>query len=222
MGKGTRGLTGLHLLVMLACLWGVLEAIGGVYLRGTCARLFSGSVLMAGAFFFMASAYVTRGRLLPLLLLPVVAAALRIYAAVLTGTPLLAMAVANPIYAFFTETLALLAVLALAQERLKGTIKGRMAIGALSATAGATVFPAVKYFTGISACVLPGTSLPLAIYGLPVAAALSALTVPAGFAFGTWLTQVAAGSPQGTSGLSWKVSTLISALCIVVIAAVYV
>lgn len=221
MDNQRRSAAALPLLVMLGCLWGVQEAVAGAYLRGTCARMFSGSLLMGGAFFFLASAYVVSGRLLPLLLLPVITSGFRVYAALLTGTSLLTMAVANPIYAFFTETLALMLILALLRGRWTGNVKGRAAVGALCAVGGAGLFPAVGTFTGISACVVPGTSLPLALYGLPVAAALSALTVPLGFAVGTWLEQATTRPVTGKVPLSWKVSVLVSVLCFMVITVVH-
>lgn len=221
MDKETRGGSNLPFLIMLGCLWGVQEAVAGVYLRGTCARMFSGSLLMGGAFFFVASAYRLKGRLLPLLLLPVIASAFRIYSALLTGTPLFVMAVANPIYAFFTETLALMLILAWLAGRWASNVPGRMGLGALSAIAGAGVFPAVKVFTGITACVMPGTRLPLALYGLPVAVALSALTVPLGFAFGAWLEPLAERPAAGRWSLSWKLSLAVSALCLLVITAAH-
>ncbi len=221
MDKQERGVSTLPLLIMLGCLWGVQEALAGVYLRGTCARMFSGSLLMGGAFFFGASAYAVRGRLFPLLLLPVIATVFRVYAALLAGTSLFAMAVANPVYAFFTETLALMLILALLGRTRTAHVKGRMAVGALSAVAGAGVFPAVGLVTGISACVVPGTRLPLALYGLPVAAALSILTVPLGFPFGQWLERGSARPATGNLPLSWKLSAAVLVLGVIVVTAVH-
>lgn len=46
------------------------------------------------------------------------------------------------------------------------------------------LFPAVGYFTGIPACVMPGTQYPLALYYAPVAVSLAAVSYPLGMALG--------------------------------------
>jgi len=48
----------------------------------------------------------------------------------------------------------------------------------------------VRFFSGIPACVYPGTQYPLALYFAPIAVGVSMVTVPVGFLVGQNFAQV--------------------------------
>jgi hypothetical protein len=95
--------------------------------------------------------------------------------------------VANPIFAFWTEGLALVLMLAFMKESWKGKATGQAFLGGLSALVAVNLFPLVKFATGIPACVFPGTTIPLSLYYAPIAVGVSLLTVPAAFWLGARL-----------------------------------
>jgi len=177
----------LSLVLLLGSAWGLSEALLGLALQ-SCARLVSGSIMTAVALFFLAAGLAVTRRIETAALLVGIAVLFKMFDAALLSLPVRSGAVANPIFAFATEALALV-VLASAIPAWKNTAKGRIPLGGASGLASAAVFPMVGLVTGVPACLLPGTSLPLAWAFAPIAAGLSALTVPLGFALGGKLTQ---------------------------------
>ena len=173
-------------IVTIGSLWGLVEATAGVGLRGSCARLYSGSVLTGTSLLFFSFAYMLTGRLLLVLLLPIIAGLLRLYAGLLLGQPVVSGAVANPIFAFFMEALAFCAVIYLLKRSYLRSVAGGGVAGMTAATLSACMFLPVKLVTGIPACVVPGTTFPLAIWGLPVAAAVAVVSMPLGLWAGAW------------------------------------
>jgi hypothetical protein len=177
----------LGLVVLLGSAWGLSEALLGLGLK-SCARLVSGSVMTAVALFFLAAGLAASRRIEAAGLLVLLAVAFKLFDAALLSLPLKHGAVANPMFAFVTEGLAFF-VLAAAVPAWKKTVKGRVWLGAASGLAAAAVFPLVRGVTGIPACLVPGTSLPLAWAFAPIAAGLAAATVPLGFWAGQKLSQ---------------------------------
>ena len=175
--------TYLWALLLVGSIWGLVEATVGVSLKGSCARFLSGSILLGTTMFFTASAFAVTKRKWVVLLLPFIASLFKFYSAFIVGVPVISGAIINPIFAFFTEVMAFFMILLIIKPELLERIHGQAALGAMSAVVAANLFPAVGMFTGIAACVLPGTSVPLALWGLPAAVALSAVTVPLGFGF---------------------------------------
>ncbi len=175
------------LVVLLGSAWGLSEALLGLALQ-SCSRLVSGSVMTAVALFFLATGLTVTRRAETAGLLLVMAVLFKLFDAALLSLPVRSGAVANPIFAFVTEALAL-GILASAIPAWKRSTKGRALLGGASGFSSAAVFPSVGVFTGVPACVLPGTSLPLAWVFAPVAVGLAALTVPLGFAAGEKLAQ---------------------------------
>jgi len=177
----------LSLVLLLGSAWGLSEMLLGLGLQ-SCARLVSGSIMTAVALFFLAAGLAVTRRVEAAGLLVVMAVLFKLFDAALLSLPIRSGAVANPIFAFATEALALV-VLASALPAWKNAAKGRVPLGGASGLASAAVFPLVGLVTGVPACLLPGTSLPLAWAFAPIAAGLSALTVPLGFAVGGKLAQ---------------------------------
>ena len=180
----------LHMLLALGAIWGLAEAGLGMYLRGSCARAMTGSLMTGLAIFFFALSLAYSRRAWGLLILLAVASAFKLLDAWLLHLPLRHGAIANPIFAFFTEVLAFAFVFLILDERLRSKVYGRSIMGGLSALVAVNLFPAVGYFTGIPACVVSGTQYPLALYYAPVAVSLAVVSCPLGMALGERLALV--------------------------------
>jgi hypothetical protein len=207
---------------MIGSLWGLVEATAGIGLRGTCARLYSGSLLTGGSLLFFSSVYMLTGRLLLVLLLPIIAGLFRLYSGLLVGQPPLSGAVANPVYAFMTEAIAFCAVIYLMKQKHVKSLVGSSLAGMTAAVLSANMFLPVKFFTGSPACVVPGTDFPLSIWGLPVAMAVAAVTTPLGFRGGAWIRR-RIEAPAGRGG--WVLvgaGVAISAVCLLVVTILHV
>ena len=210
-----------YLLITIGCLWGLVEAGAGVILKNSCARLYSGSILTGTAFLFFAAAYVVSNRLLLLLLLPLLTGLFRLYGAGLSGTPVISGAVANPAYALFVETLAFIIIVSLMKESLLRTFRGKVLVGIIGTIFSANMFLPVKLFTGIPACVVPGTSFPLVIWGLPVAIIIGAFSAPLGFKLGEMIQHNVESQDIRPRVLFQRSSLVVSALCFVIITIIY-
>ncbi|MBM3295643.1 MAG: hypothetical protein FJY82_14145, partial [Candidatus Aminicenantes bacterium] len=176
---------GLGTIVVLGSVWGLAEAALGLVLRG-CAHLVSGSIMTGTALLFIAAGWRRTRRAAGPLLLVAVASAFKLIDAALLGLPVIHGAVAHPIFAFVTQGLAFLLILPFLAERRVGRFSGQAFLGGASALLAVNVYPLVKFVTGIPACVVPGGTIPLALYYAPVAVGLSLLTVPTGFRLGGW------------------------------------
>jgi hypothetical protein len=167
-------------ILMLGAVWGFAEAALGAGLR-TCASFVSGSIMTAAALFFISTAWVLTRRVISLVLIVAVVSLMKMFDAVLLSLPIRHGAVANPIFAFWTEVCAFLMIIAVIRTALSQKRAGQAALGGLAALLAVNLFPLVKYATGIPACVVPGTGYPLSLYYAPIAIGLSFLTVPLGF-----------------------------------------
>jgi len=173
------------LTVALGAVWGVSEVALGIGLQA-CARNASGSIMTGVALFFIAAGWALTKKVRGPLIMICMASLLKLADALLLGLPIKHGAVANPIFAFWTEGLAFLVLVALLRGELaSGRIRQALS-GGLSALVAVNLFPLVKYATTIPACVYPGTTTPLALYFAPLAVAVSFVTVPLGFAAAAW------------------------------------
>ncbi len=170
----------LGMVLAAGSVWGFMEVGMGMYLRGTCSRFITGSVMTGIAIFFFALAYGLTNKAGTAVILLGIASALKLLDAYLLHLPILHGAVANPIYAFVTEATAFIFVVYIVGEKFKNSLSGNAIMGALSALIAANLFPMVKIFTGIPACVLPGTNYPLALYYLPVSVGIAFISCPLG------------------------------------------
>ncbi|MGQ9671976.1 MAG: hypothetical protein ACUVV5_02445 [Candidatus Aminicenantales bacterium] len=167
-------------ILMIGAVWGLAEAALGVGLKA-CASSISGSVMTAVALFFISSAWVLSRRIINLVWLLIIVSLIKIFDAWLLSLPIRHGAVANPIFAFWTECLAFVLMIGVIKTRLLEKKTGQAILGGLSALVAVNLFPFVKYATGIPACVLPGTGYPLSLYYAPLAVGASIVTVPLAF-----------------------------------------
>jgi len=171
--------TYLGVVVMLGAVWGFSEAVLGMWLR-SCASFFSGAIMTGVALFFIAATWVFARNILGIALLIVTASLFKMFDALLLSLPIKHGAVANPIFAFFMESMAFLVLILIFDEKLRQKIAGQALLGGMAALLAVNLFPLVKYATGIPACVFPGTAYPLSLYYAPLSSFLSFVTVPLG------------------------------------------
>jgi hypothetical protein len=114
-----------------------------------------------------------RGRAFTLMLMPLIAALFRVYAGLLMGQKIISR---RPwqigLCVYYGRTRVLRRSLPLRGANASAGLSPAAMGGIASAVAAAVIFVPVVVFTTIPACVLPGTRLPLSIFGMPVAAAL--------------------------------------------------
>jgi hypothetical protein len=168
---------------MLGSIWGFAEAALGFGLH-RCAALVSGSLMTGVALFFIAAGWAATRRLYVPVTIVIIACLFKLFDALLLNLPVIHGAVANPMFAFLTEGLAIIALLAIFTDKRLTKRYSRIFLGAGSALIAVCLFPMVKFATGIPACVFAETSIPLSIFFAPVAIAFSAITVPLAFPAG--------------------------------------
>jgi hypothetical protein len=176
----------LGIVIILGSVWGLSEAALGIGLR-SCASFASGSIMTGVALFFIGATWKRTQHWLGPLVLVVIASIFKLFDALFLSLPIKNGAVANPIFAFWTEGLALVLMIAFMKESWKAKPAGQAFLGGLSALVAVNLFPLVKYATGIPACVFPGTTTPLSLYYAPIAVGVSLLTVPVAFWLGAKL-----------------------------------
>ena len=209
---------GIPHLIVLGAAWGLTEAALGLGLQ-RCASLASGSIMTAVALFFIAAVWVSTRRVVGLVLTVALVTIIKLFDAYLLGLPIRHGAGANPIFAFWTEALAFLLIVAVLKETLARKRTGQAIGGALTALVAVNMFPLVKYATGIPACVVTGTGYPQALYYAPFAIGLSLLTVPLGFQVGEWIAAAEARQGAFIHGKAYRylVTPAAAALCLLII-----
>jgi hypothetical protein len=208
-------------IVILGAVWGFSEAALGLGLR-KCAAFASGSIMTAVALLFIATGWVLVRRVTGIILMVVLATLIKLFDAQLLSLPLRHGAVANPIFAFWMEALAFLAIFALLKESILKKRSGQAALGGTAALLAANLFPLVRFASGIPACVVPGTAYPLSLYYLPFAVGLSLVTVPIGFWLGERLSITEAQHEAFIRGKAFRflVAPVVLAVCLLIIAAI--
>ncbi len=209
---------GIHHLIVLGAAWGLAEAALGLGLQ-RCASLASGSIMTAVAFFFIAAVWVATRRIVAVALTVALVTVIKLFDAYLLSLPIRHGAVANPIFAFWTEALAFLLIAAVLKETLTQKRTGQAVGGALSALVAVNLFPLVKFATGIPACVVAGTGYPLSLYYAPYAVGLSLITVPLGFKVGEWIAAAEARQDAFVRSKAYRylITPAAAALCLLII-----
>jgi len=205
----------LGFLVVCGSVWGLAEAGLGLALE-SCAKLASGSIMTGVALFFIAAAWARTRRVAGPALAVGIALAFKLFDALLLGLPIKHGAVANPMFAFVTEGLALLVIVPFLAESCKQKAVGQAFLGGMSALLAVNLFPLVKFATGIPACVVAGGTTALSLHYAPIAVGVSLLTVPLGF-----LAAAKAGAWDERRAIApgisrWAVPAAAIALCLAV------
>jgi hypothetical protein len=208
-------------IVILGAVWGFSEAALGLGLH-KCAAFASGSIMTAVAFLFIAAGWVLVRRVSGVVLMVALVTLIKLFDAQLLSLPLRHGAVANPIFAFWTEALAFLVIFALLKESLLKKRSGQAVLGGTAALLAANLFPLVRFASGIPACVVPGTAYPLSLYYLPFAVGLSLVTVPVGFWLGERLSVTEAQHEAFVQRRAFRylVAPVVLAVCLLIIAAI--
>jgi hypothetical protein len=208
----------LGIALILGSVWGLSEAALGFGLH-RCAANMSGSLMTGVALFFICTSWVATRRLYIPVITVLIACLFKLFDAVLLNQQIISGAVANPIFAFLTEGLAIIFLIAILTDRRLIKRYSRVMLGAGSALIAICLFPLVKFVTGIPACLYASTSIPLSIFFGPVAIVLSSITVPLAFPAGEWIADVFTNF--GFSGRSKTIRYLVSPgtmiLCLVLI-----
>lgn len=204
-------------ILALGSVWGLSEAALGMYLR-QCASTVSGSLMTGAALFFLAAAWAVSPRIQAIAGMVLLASFFKLFDAMLLGLPVAHGAIANPIFAIVMEGAAFLLLVSIVRKELTAKPAGQGLAGGLSALLAVNLFPLVKFGTGIAACVVPGTAIPLSLYYAPIAVLLSMLTVPAGFWAAKRVTALEARlAPAGPPKIRW-LSPAALVLCLAALA----
>lgn len=169
--------------ILLGAVWGLSECLLGAALHA-CASSISGSVMTGIAFFFIAAAWASGRKALSTVLIIAIAVLFKMFDAVLLSLPLKNGAIANPVFAFILEGGAFMVFAVILKESWKRRTAGRALWGGSAALVSAAAFPLVRFATGTAACLVPGTTTPLAWYYAILAVGISLLTVPLGLRAG--------------------------------------
>jgi len=174
------------LVIVLGSVWGFSEAALGMGLK-SCAAFISGSIMTGVALFFLAMVWICSRRITTLIMVVLIVSLFKIFDALILSLPILHGAISNPIFAFFTETVAFVILILIMAEKVVQRPIGQALLGGLAALVSVNLFPLVKYVTGIPACTIAGTGYPLSLYYIYVAVSVSFITVPLGFWVGNKL-----------------------------------
>jgi hypothetical protein len=173
---------GLGTIVLLGTVWGISECALGIGLNA-CASSISGSVMTGVALFFLAAAWAVGRKAINVVLIVAIAIGFKMFDVLLLGLPLGSTAVIHPSFAFILEGAGLLIATAIFFRGAKSTSRSAMLAGGSAAFMGAAAFPLVRFVSGSPACVVPGSTIPLAWAYLPIALGISMLAVPLGIKF---------------------------------------
>jgi hypothetical protein len=210
----------LGIALIMGSVWGLAEAALGFGLQ-QCAASISGSVMTGVALFFIAAGWAaTRHYYVPVTIV-LVACLFKLFDAVLLDQEVTSGAVANPMFAFLAEGLAIIALIAIFTDKRFTKTYSRALLGAGSALVAVCLFPLAKFVTGNPACLYAQTSIPLSIFFGPVAMAFSAITVPLAFPAGEKIRSAAASYETDNKTKVWRYivtpGTIVLCLALIVI-----
>ncbi|MFA7711512.1 MAG: hypothetical protein WCY30_10450 [Candidatus Neomarinimicrobiota bacterium] len=170
--------------VVVGAAWGLAEALVGMYMRQTVAYGMTGSIMTGIVALILAFGYGAIRQYSLLFISLAMVVLFKLLDAWLLHLPVVHGAVGNPIFAIILEMLAFALVVNILRPELKSKIHGQALLGGLYALLAVSAFPLVKHFTGLPACVVPGTIYPLSLYYAPLAIGISLVTYPLGFFVG--------------------------------------
>lgn len=208
----------LGFLIVCGSVWGLAEAGLGLALE-SCAKLASGSIMTGVALFFIGAAWARTRRAAGPALVVGLALAFKLFDALLLGLPIKHGAVANPMFAFVIEGLALLVIVPFLADAWKRKAVGQAFLGGASALLAVNLYPLVRFATGIPACVMTGGTTPLSLYYAPLAVGISLVTVPLGFLLAAKMEARDIRIPAAARASRWLVPAAAAVLCLALQAA---
>jgi len=171
-------------MIAIGTVWGLMETLLGMALRQTSIYFLTGSI-MTGLVGFLLIFGQTVSRRLPYLAIPLtIVIIFKALDAWMLHLPAMHGSIGNPVFAMFLEVGALAGVVAVSKPYEKQRYVYQIGAGALYAILAVIFFPMVKYFTGVPACVVSGTSIPLCLYYAPLAILIAGGAFPLGIALG--------------------------------------
>ncbi len=173
----------LSIALIIGAIWGLSEVALGIGLRACAARM-SGSLMTGVGLFFLSAGWIASRRIYVPILIVCIVSLFKLFDAFLLMLPVMDGAIVNPIFAFMTEGAAFMLLLAIFKATWLQKLPARVLLGGGSALIAVTIFPLVKFTTGVPACLYPGTTVPLSVYFAPVAMITSMVLVPLGFLAG--------------------------------------
>jgi len=211
------------LILAVGCLWGLTESAGRMVLHAVGVTHHNGSMLAGFAVLFFAAATALSPRWRTFVVLPVIAAAFKVYIAGLQDQPIFCRGMAsNVVYAYFSEALVFGSVVYLAKSSHRASWLGGGVLGAASALIAANAFILAPVVTAQSACLVPGTGFPSSIAGLPYSMAIAALAAPLGFRAGGKVLQWIGARPERRPMAGWPVGASVATACILTVTLIYV
>lgn len=177
--------TWIWLAIGIGSVWGFLEAAAGILLHDTPNWIFLGSIMTGVVAFLLAFGFGANRQFRYLWISFAVLVLFKTLDATLVGLPKIHIKIGNPVFAITLEMLAMLASVKLIRGKLSEKTTGRMLTGGLYAVLAVGLFPLVQFVTGMPACIMPGTKIPLSLYCSPIAIGLSSLLFPLGVSLGS-------------------------------------
>jgi hypothetical protein len=210
----------MDVILALGAIWGMSEALLGMWLQ-RCASLYSGAIMTGLAFFYMSFSWTATRKLLSLVMLLLVVSLFKMFDALLLSSSLKSGSVLNPTFAFFSETLAFMAVVLLLRKSFDERLTSRLLTGAGAALGATLIFPMAGIFTGSPACLFPATQISQSIVTSPIAIIISLVTVPLGFVLAKKYTSVTRVEGISKAGLviryAWAPVVFIMCLALITI-----
>ncbi len=201
----------------IGAIWGLSEALIGMSMRNTSVYFITGSLMTGMVALLLSFGYALIKKFSFLFIALGMVILFKLLDAFMLHLPVVHGAVGNPIFAMVVELLAFVFVFTIIRKDLLKKIYGLAISGGLFALIAVSVFPLVKYFTGIPACVVKGTTYPLALYYSPIAIGLSAVAFPVGTLLGARFTEFLSSEKSLTRGISVRLRWALQGATVIMI-----
>ena len=205
----------LGIILTVGSIWGLVEFGAGMGLQ-KCATLITGAVLAGLSFFWFSFIWTTVRRVIPIIMIVVIAMLLKWLDAWLLHIAWNHGSVLNPMFAFVTAMIGFLVFISLFRKRFSERLWIRVLVGGGAALIAVSLFPLVGFATGSVACKYAATNIPLAIYTAPVAIFISMVTVPLGYRAALWYRHRASDPEHRSVWLQRIWSPAVLAVCVLI------
>jgi len=201
----------------IGAIWGLSEALIGMSMRDTSVYFITGSLMTGIVAILLSFGYASIKKFSFLFVALGMVILFKLLDAFMLHLPVVHGAVGNPIFAMVVELSAFVFVFTIIRKELLKKIYGLAISGGLFALISVSVFPLVKYFTGVPACVVKGTTYPLSIYYSPIAIGLSAIAFPVGTLLGARFAKFLSSEKSLTKELPLKVRLALQGATVIMV-----